>query len=128
MSPEVLTESGYTQEADWWSVGCNLFEMLMGHPPFSADTPEEVFENITNWRTVLPELLEQYREYLGPDCLDLIAGLLSEPSQRLGANGIDEIRRHKFFASVDWSNLRKETPPFIPKVRYKAVLDTHIIC
>uniref|UniRef100_A0A1S4KFC4 non-specific serine/threonine protein kinase n=2 Tax=Culex quinquefasciatus TaxID=7176 RepID=A0A1S4KFC4_CULQU len=41
IAPEVLLRSGYTQLCDWWSVGVILFEMLVGQPPFLANTAEE---------------------------------------------------------------------------------------
>jgi serine/threonine protein kinase len=44
MSPEVLTQEGYGEEVDWWSLGVIFFEMILGIPPFGGDTPEEVFE------------------------------------------------------------------------------------
>jgi len=46
MSPEVLTQEGYGEEVDWWSLGVIFFEMILGFPPFGGDTPEEVFEVI----------------------------------------------------------------------------------
>jgi hypothetical protein len=33
-----------------------------------------------------------------------------------GPDGTDKLRTHPFFAGLDWDDLRKHTPPFIPKV------------
>ena len=41
IAPEVLARTGYTQLCDWWSVGVILYEMLVGQPPFLANTPVE---------------------------------------------------------------------------------------
>lgn len=41
IAPEVLLRTGYTQLCDWWSVGVVLYEMLIGCPPFAAQSPME---------------------------------------------------------------------------------------
>ena len=117
MSPEVLGETGYGAEVDWWSLGCNFFEIILGVPPISADSPEEIFECISNWQALIPPLLSGYKEYMSDALFDLISRLLAEPSTRLGVNGVEEIMAHPFFAGLNWDLLRAETPPFIPRVR-----------
>lgn len=116
MSPEVLSEHGYGEEVDWWSVGCLFFELVLGIPPFTGQSIQEVFDNIANWETRLPQILEQYQSYLSPPCYDLLCGLLCDSSKRLGKNGIAELQRHPFFEGLDWSRLEEEEPPFVPRL------------
>ena len=40
LAPELLLGVGHGPEADWWSCGVILFELVTGSPPFCADTPE----------------------------------------------------------------------------------------
>lgn len=46
IAPEVLERSGYTQLCDWWSVGVILYEMLVGQPPFLANTAAETQQKV----------------------------------------------------------------------------------
>ena len=34
MSPEMIKNRGHGFATDWWSLGCIVFEMLTGYPPF----------------------------------------------------------------------------------------------
>lgn len=48
IAPEVLERSGYTQLCDWWSVGVILYEMLVGQPPFLANTAVETQQKVNH--------------------------------------------------------------------------------
>ncbi|KAJ0913906.1 putative protein kinase AGC-MAST family [Helianthus annuus] len=40
LAPEILLGMGHGATADWWSVGVILFELLVGIPPFNAESPQ----------------------------------------------------------------------------------------
>ncbi|XP_075905691.1 ribosomal protein S6 kinase delta-1 [Nelusetta ayraudi] len=94
-APEVGGIGEETAACDWWSLGAILFELLIGtsllrcHPAgigrhTALNIPESVSEEARS-------LLEQLLQY--------------NPLERLGAGagGVDDIRSHPFFASVNWA-------------------------
>jgi len=121
IAPEVLLKRGYGLEADWWSLGAVLFEMLVGYPPFYSDDPLATCRKIVGWRQHLRFPAECA---LSPEARDLIAGLMSDAEGRLGAGGggAAEIKAHPFFRGVDWSALERMEAPNVPRVDHE--LDT----
>ncbi|XP_028350132.1 serine/threonine-protein kinase LATS1 isoform X2 [Physeter macrocephalus] len=116
IAPEVLLRTGYTQLCDWWSVGVILFEMLVGQPPFLAQTPFETQVKVINWQTSL-HIPPQAK--LSPEASDLIIKLCRGPEDRLGKNGADEIKAHPFFKTIDFSSdLRQQSASYIPKITH----------
>ncbi|KAL3229818.1 Serine/threonine-protein kinase RIM15 [Nakaseomyces bracarensis] len=119
LAPETIEGTGEDNQCDWWSVGCILFEMVFGYPPFHADTPEEVFRNILNGNIDWPQFknLEEECEYVAPEIKELIKKfLIKDPSKRLGANGPEEIKEQAYFKDVNWSQVYHETASFVPNV------------
>lgn len=116
LAPEIITGAGQNEASDWWSIGCILFEFIFGYPPFHADTPEKVFDNILLGMIDWPPLsAEEELEICPPECKDLIEKLLTlDPEERLGNNGAEEIRNHPYFDGIDWENLFSITPSFVP--------------
>ncbi|XP_039594224.1 ribosomal protein S6 kinase alpha-2 isoform X2 [Polypterus senegalus] len=114
MAPEVVNRRGHTQSADWWSFGVLMFEMLTGSLPFQGKDRKETMALILKAKLGMPQ-------FLSPEVQSLLRALFKRnPINRLGAgpDGVEEIKRHHFFATIDWNKLyrREIKPPFKPAV------------
>ncbi|XP_073926641.1 ribosomal protein S6 kinase alpha-2 isoform X6 [Castor canadensis] len=114
MAPEVVNRRGHTQSADWWSFGVLMFEMLTGSLPFQGKDRKETMALILKAKLGMPQ-------FLSAEAQSLLRALFKRnPCNRLGAgiDGVEEIKRHPFFVTIDWNKLyRKEIkPPFKPAV------------
>ncbi|NXX82238.1 PLK2 kinase, partial [Urocolius indicus] len=88
LSPEVLNKQGHGCESDIWALGCVMYTMLLGRPPFETTNLKETYRCIREARYSLPSSL------LAP-AKHLIASMLSKnPEDR---PSLDEIIRHEFF-------------------------------
>lgn len=119
ISPEVLQSQGgegvYGRECDWWSVGVFLYEMLVGDTPFYADSLVGTYSKIMDHRNSLEFPTEVDISELAKN---LISAFLIDRHNRLGRNGIDEIKLHPFFNNDQWTfdNLRECVPPVVPEL------------
>uniref|UniRef100_A0A8C4HQM4 non-specific serine/threonine protein kinase n=1 Tax=Dicentrarchus labrax TaxID=13489 RepID=A0A8C4HQM4_DICLA len=100
MAPEVVNRRGHTQSADWWSLG-----VLMVH-------------KLTQTYTLIFSKLGM-PQFLSLEAQSLLRMLFKRnPANRLGAgpDGVEEIKRHAFFSTIDWNKLyrRELLPPFKP--------------
>ncbi|KAK7258242.1 hypothetical protein RIF29_32806 [Crotalaria pallida] len=118
LAPEILLGMGHGATADWWSVGVILYELLVGIPPFNAEHPQQIFDNIINRDIQWPKVPEE----VSSEAYDLMNKLLNEnPVQRLGATGSVEVKRHAFFKDINWDTLARQKAMFIPSAE---ALDT----
>jgi len=112
MAPEVVNRRGHDFSADWWSFGVLMYEMLTGRLPFQGDDRKQTMNQIMKAKLAMPTFLSQESQAL------LRALFKRNPLNRLGSGvgGINDIKAHPFFASIDWSDLMKKKlhPPFQP--------------
>ncbi|TVY38725.1 Serine/threonine-protein kinase [Lachnellula occidentalis] len=92
-APEICLGQGYTQTADWWTLGILLIEMLTIPSP-NSNTSWYV-DNITNIHSNTRPLV--FPAVVPPLAQDICIKLLNrDPEQRLGARGVADIKAHSF--------------------------------
>ena len=112
LAPESILGTGQDSMVDWWALGVICYEFLYGIPPFHADTPDKVFENILSRRIDWHEDEVQ----ISPEARDFMERLMTlDPEKRLGYHGAEEVKRHPFFETINWDTLLTEAPSFIPQ-------------
>lgn len=96
-----------------WALGVITYEFLYGLPPFHAETPEKVFENILSGHI---EWHEDWVDF-SDEARDFMQRLMTlDPTQRLGAKGAEEVKAHPFLADIDWDKVTTTEAAFIPQV------------
>uniref|UniRef100_A0A6P7FRS1 Serine/threonine-protein kinase SAK n=1 Tax=Diabrotica virgifera virgifera TaxID=50390 RepID=A0A6P7FRS1_DIAVI len=87
ISPEVATRGSHGREADVWGLGCLLYTLLVGEPPFESPGVKSTLTKIAMESYNLPS-------YLTSDAKDLINCLLQKnPNDRMK---LDQILEHPF--------------------------------
>jgi serine/threonine protein kinase len=113
LAPEIVKRQSYGLTVDWWCLGSVVYEMLVGLPPFYSSNTQELFQRILYDKLKWPSQIAvsaPARAFVG-------ALLIRNPDARLGAKGgATEVKRHPFFAGVDWDKLVSKLyrPPFVP--------------
>jgi serine/threonine protein kinase len=110
MAPEIVLMQPHSFSADYWSLGVIVYEMLTGETPFNSDDVEQTFRRIVCERFD-QTLLDDFSE----ECRDFVFRLLEvSPTRRLGAECFRELMEHPWFEGIDWANLHKGEPVFVP--------------
>lgn len=109
VSPEVLQNAPITPAADLWALGCIIYQMMSGLPPFRGANDYVIFKEIIACNLDFPQGFDK-------DAEDLVKKLLKlNPAERLGAQDLngryESIRSHPFFKTIDFELVRQQTPP-----------------
>ncbi|KAM3917659.1 serine/threonine-protein kinase PLK1 [Leptodactylus fuscus] len=90
IAPEVLGKKGHSFEVDIWSIGCIMYTLLVGKPPFETSCLKETYMRIKKNEYSIPK-------HINPIAAALIQRMLrSDPNTR---PTIDELLTDEFFTS-----------------------------
>lgn len=90
MAPEMMSARGHSYKADVWSIGCMLYTLLVGTPPFDGAVVENTYTNIRSCYYKIP--LSVHEE---------AASLIKLTVQRSPARrpSVDKMLKHEFIHS-----------------------------
>ena len=90
LAPEMLKRAGHGKSVDWYLFGVVLYEMVVGMPPYYAESKEQLYDNIENAPLKLPaSLSSELRNLIKMVASDSSASA-KKPIQKAGvrSNGV----------------------------------------
>lgn len=101
IAPEVLFGKTYGKQVDYWGLGCLLYELVFGVPPFRNRSLDNLRRVILKGTFVFPNC-----QGVSADLKHLIRCLLVvKVENRIGYKSIVEIQDHLWFKSIDWDDI-----------------------
>ncbi len=95
----MLNKKGHSFPTDIYGLGCLLYEMVIGEPPYYDENIEQMFDNIKNARLKFPG-------YLTKEIKSLISRMLErDVIKRIGSSSMKELKSHEFFNGLQWERL-----------------------
>jgi len=90
IAPEVLNKLGHSYEVDMWSIGCIMFTLLVGKPPFETTSLKDTYNKIKRNDYFVPPRVSTNAQML------IVKLLRPDPSQRPTA---EQCLREDFFTT-----------------------------
>ena len=115
ISPEILSNSGYSLSCDFWSVGVCMFEMFYGVYPFGQHATEvlQIYKEVLRKDLHFPSNDNKY-----VNVNTFIKDLLTKKVNQRICN-VEVLKKRAFFEKFDWDGLIdfRMVPPYIPNVK-----------
>uniref|UniRef100_A0A3B3CRI9 G protein-coupled receptor kinase n=1 Tax=Oryzias melastigma TaxID=30732 RepID=A0A3B3CRI9_ORYME len=119
MAPEVINGHKYGLCVDWWGLGCLIYEMTAGKPPFKG-RKENVMRQELELRITKEQ--ETYDEKFDEEVKSICTLLNKNPKERLGCSGSGgrDVKSHPFFQEINFRMLEAGLieAPFTPDPRH----------
>ena len=115
IAPEVLFHLKHDYRCDYYAVGIVGYELMLNQRPYDFINRKEAREQILAKEAKITKY--KLKDGWSKDFMDFINQLIKrKPEDRLGKNGIDEIKKHPWLKYFNWKDLylMKIKAPFIP--------------
>ncbi|XP_030385386.1 citron Rho-interacting kinase [Scaptodrosophila lebanonensis] len=112
-----LCKSMHDVSCDYWSMGIIGYELICEITPFHEENVHATYSKILTHcdDSTLKELISFPSDLkISSNFKHLIESLVTNPTNRLS---YEQICKHPFFDSIQWSTLRSQVPPIIPTVK-----------
>jgi len=121
VSPELLNDKITYKSSDLWSLGCIVFQLICGRPPFRGLSEFLIFQKITAKEFTFPKGMPESAK----DFIEKL--LIIDPEKRLGAKDYKELKSHVFFKGINFETLSSMKPPTLKKFTGELVFVEDII-
>ncbi|KAJ9579498.1 hypothetical protein L9F63_004846, partial [Diploptera punctata] len=92
IAPEILNKKGHSFEVDIWSIGCIMYTLLFGKPPFETRSLKETYARIKKCEYRIPTSMQ-----ISPQAIKMIKdSLQSDPKRR---PKVEDLLNNEFFTS-----------------------------
>lgn len=94
-APEIIKDEAYSKSVDMWGIGCVLYTLLCGFPPFYDTNPEELTKKVARGEYCF---LSPWWDEVSKEAKDLVTHLLTvDPKLRYGP---DDVLNHPWITGV----------------------------
>ncbi|KAI8914717.1 hypothetical protein PhCBS80983_g00870 [Powellomyces hirtus] len=101
-SPELLNDRAASKSSDVWAIGCILYHLLAGRPPFKGVNEYQTFQKIIKLDYTFPDGFP-------PTARDLVSSILVLDTANRPS--LAEIQKHPFFDGFDWTDIHTQQAP-----------------
>eukprot|EP00941_MAST-03F_sp_MAST-3F-sp1_P004143 g4143.t1 len=131
MSPEAINGESCNCSADLWALGCFIFQLIAGYPPFKCGSDYLTMRRALALHITFPsgfdkvarDLVERLLVFDWKDRMIRVLDILNEQDVDLetlsavednfevAEKCLDAVKAHPFFGNISFSNLHVQTPP-----------------
>jgi len=116
MAPEVICRQSHGLVSDFFALGVIVHELMLSRRPYVGRNRKEIRDSILARQVQIR--LQEVPDHWSAEAADFCNRLLQrKPANRLGLNGVLEVKSHPWLQDVDWTSIENRTfpSPFVPQ-------------